>query len=166
MLDDMSLLLLYSLQYLRKDLSEVSSPIQTKNIPSMNLDHRTGLCLYLCSQSCSKHCWNYDINILAQLTAIGVPIALPLIWWKNRPLNDMTLHFSISSINFTTTLVGNDWLLLLSKTWLQASTPSLWSMFGYNDCTSVEAIKSFSFGHSGINLRPLILLIKSVVSWM
>ena len=49
MLDDMSLLLLYSLQYLRKDLSEVSSPIQTKNIPSMNLDHRTGLCLYLCS---------------------------------------------------------------------------------------------------------------------
>ena len=49
MLDDMSLLLLYSLQYLRKDLSEASSPIQTKNISYMNLNHRAGLHLYLCS---------------------------------------------------------------------------------------------------------------------
>ena len=43
MLDDMFLLLLYSLQYLRKDVSEASSPIQTKNISSMNLNHRAGL---------------------------------------------------------------------------------------------------------------------------
>ena len=49
MLDDISLLFLYSLQYLRKDLSKASSPIQTKNISSMNLNHRAGLCFYLCS---------------------------------------------------------------------------------------------------------------------
>ena len=34
MLDDTSLLLLYSLQYLRKDLSKASSPNQTENISS------------------------------------------------------------------------------------------------------------------------------------
>ena len=49
MLDDMSLLVLYSLQHLRKDLSQASSPIQTKNISSMNLNHRAGLRLYPCS---------------------------------------------------------------------------------------------------------------------
>ena len=62
--------------------------------------------------------------------------------------------------------MGNDRLVLLSNTWVQASLPSLWSMFGYNDCTSIEAIKTFSFGHSGINLSPVILLIKFVVYWM
>ena len=70
MLDNMPLLLLYSLQYLRKDIREASSPIQTKNV-TMNLNHMAGLCLHLCSWSCNKRCSNSDIIILAQLTAIG-----------------------------------------------------------------------------------------------
>ena len=48
MLDDTSLLLLYSLQYLRKDLSKASSPNQTENISSVSLNHRAGSDLYLC----------------------------------------------------------------------------------------------------------------------
>ena len=39
MLDDTSLLSLYSSQYLRKDLSKASSPNQTENISSMSLNH-------------------------------------------------------------------------------------------------------------------------------
>ena len=122
------------------------------HLPYMNLNHITGLRLYLCSYSCNKHCSNSYINILAKLTPIGVPIADPLIWWKNQSLNDMTLHFSISCINFTVTLLGKDWLVLLSNTWLKASMCFLWLMFEYNDCTSIEKIKIFSFGHSVLNL--------------
>ena len=103
---------------------------------------------------------NCPINIFAKLTDTGLPIDIPLIWWKNRSPNFMVLNFrtAISKLHRTDDEISL--LCLVSSADLQAFIPSWWSIFGLREDTSTAVKilrnkfeKQVSLGHRVFILR-------------
>ena len=139
-----------------------SSTFQLKNISSINCSHKLSLhtLLVYIIINLYRLCHKF-----AKFTLIGIPMAIPLLYWKNRPENSTVCNLRTNMLSVDNHFVGILGLLHWWRKLLHVFVSSLWSMFWYRDWTSMVTRKISLWVMCWISAL-LVLLIECLVSWI